>query len=319
LLCVKSKSYPDSVTAIKHPARHYIYYLLSKRIYDTKGAIKALSELGLPVPDQELDGYNFGEFARDILRTRATMTFPANFNPRARPLTPETLLWLKAWKVKDIWSGVPSVQGALNLLSEPHVRHQLELLLLGPLTHAAIAKRIGDRFELPFEAMNPSVVRAYSHYFWDVTALNPSQWRKFLNVHYASTQSEFVAALSAPRSAAGAAFVIAVADKDPQLLSATARYEAASSMAFGMMMHHALANDSSTGHTYAALAALNMMRMADEELERHRGGSTELLEELTRLRTLYDQSQPLKITQAEYIHRPILAAENPEVIDVPEK
>lgn len=307
------------MTAIKHPARHYIYYLLSKRIHDAKGVLKAMQEIGLPVPNQDMDEYNFEELTLDILRARAGMTFPPSFNPRAKPLPVETLAWLQTWKLKDIWAGSPAVKAAIDLLSEPQVRLQLELLLLGPLTAGDIARRLADRYQLPPSAMSPAVVRAYGHYFWDATALSPAQWRKFLSVHYASTATEFTAALQAPRSAAGAAFVIAVADKDPQLLSASERYEAASSMAFGMMMHHALADDRSTGRTYAAFTALNMMRMADEELERHRGGSTDLIDELRKLKTVYDQQQPLKITEASYIQRPVLEAQNPEVVDAPDE
>lgn len=305
------------MTAISHPARHYIYYLLSKRIYDVKGVIKQLEEIGLPYPrDSE---YHFDELTREILRTRAGMTFPGAFNPRAKPPTAETAAWLKEWKLRDIWSGAPAVTAAIALLTEPHVRHLLEMLLLGPLSASAISSRLAARFDLPFASMNASVVRAYAHYFWDVTALNPTQWRAFIAANYQQTKSELMAALQAPRSSAGAAFVIAIADKDPQLLTPAERYEAASTMAFGMMMHHSLAGEGSTGHTYAAFTALNMMRMADEELARHRGASTDLLDELRRLETVYDKATPLKITEATYIQRPVLEAVNPEVIDVPDE
>jgi hypothetical protein len=302
------------VAAIRHPARHYIFYLLSKRVYDAKTVISMMGDLGLPVPREDWD-YFFEDLTRDILRTRTEMMFPAGFNPREKRLGEETLTWLRKWKIHDMWRATPTVATAIELLSEPHVRHLLELLLLGPLSAGAIAARLCARFGLPAQVMNSAVVRAYSHYFWDPNAMDPAQWKKFLEVHYKDTKDDYLAALSAPRSAAGAAFVIAVADKDPQLLSSAERYEAASTMAFGLMMHHALADRASTGHTYAAFTALNMMRMADEELSKHRGGSSDLIEELKRMETVYDRQPPLQITQASYISRPALEAPNPEVID----
>lgn len=297
---------------IKHPARHYIYYLLSKRILDAKGVLQDLVDLGLPVPQVDFD---FEPLVLEITRVKATMRFPAPFNPRATAPNVETLAWLKQWKVYDIWMGSSYVAAATDILAEPNVRHLLELLLLGPLSPQAIAERIVERFQLPPHVMNSAVVRAYAHYFWDLNALDPAQWRRFLHAHYAGVVTDYLAALQAPRSAAGAAFVIAVADKDPQLLDAAERYEAASTLAFRMMMHHALAERPTTGATYAAFTALNMMRMADLELDKHRGGSSLLIDELRRLRPVYDREPPLKITEAAFIQRPVLEAQVKEVTD----
>jgi hypothetical protein len=306
------------VAAIKHPARHFVVYLLSKRIYDAKTVLRMMTDLGLPVPQEDYE-LGFEHLVTDILGTRAAMTFPENFRPRDAKLNDETLQWLRKWKIHDMWRRSPYVAAATDLLSEPQIRHLLELLLLGPLTASSIAERLIERFDLPPHVMNPSVVKAYAHYYWDPNAMNSAQWRQFLERHHKDSRNEYLAALSAPRSAAGAAFVIAIADKDPQLLSAAERYETASTMAFGMMMHHSLAGDGSTGHTYAAFTALNMMRMADEELSKHRGGSSDLLEELQRMRPIYDKQPTLQITQATYIQRPALEASTQEVIDVPDK
>lgn len=318
MLCAKSKSYPDLVS-IKHPARHYIYYLLSQRIYDAKGVYRKLQEMGLPAPDQDHDEFNFEQLMLEILRTRAAMTFPLGFNPRKKPIPPATMDWLKEWRLKDMWCHAPSTVEATKILNSPEIRHLLELLLLGPLSPWAIAERLRVRFGLEFSAMNAAIVKSYGHYFWDTGAMNSAQWRKFLALHYKSSQTEFGAALNAPRSAAGAAFTIAIADKDPQSLNPADRYETASSMAFGMMMHHALSCDHSTGDTYAAATALGMMRMADEELARHRGASTDLIDELTRLETVYDQKKPRQITDSPYIHRQVIDVESTEVKDAPDE
>lgn len=302
--------------ALKHPARHYLLYLLSTRLYDVKGVLAAMGELGLPVPT---DVFDLENLTLEILRVRATLTFPIPFNPQAAAPTPATTAWLKRWRVQDVWRGHKAVAAATELLAEPTIRHMLELLLLGPLSASAIAQRLADRFDLPSHAMHAGVVRAYAHYFWDVDALDPGQWRHFIEVHCKGSRVEYVAALQAPRSRAGAAFVIALADKDPQALSPADRYEAASTMAFGMMMHHALAEAPSTGRTYAAFTALNMMRMADEQLALHRGASSDLISQLERLKPIYDPGTPLRITDAPYIQRPVLESQNPEVVDAPQE
>jgi hypothetical protein len=302
------------VTAIAHPARHNIYYMLSQRVRDAKSILKELAEYGLPVPD---DYEDVEQLTIDILRARQAMHFPIQFEPRAKTPNAQTLAFLKRWKILDMWRKSPFVGAATSILIEPQVRHELELLLLGPLTASAISKRLVERFDLPMFAMNPGVVRAYGHYYWNVHAMNPGQWRKFLHACYPDRALEYIAVLKAPRSEAGAALSIAIADKDPQQLGILHRYEAASTLAFGMMMHHALAEDGlATKHTYAAFTALNMMRMADEELEKHRGGSSDLISEMQKLRTIYDQTEPLKITQATFIQRPVLQVESEtEVIE----
>lgn len=302
------------MSAIRHPARHYVHYLISRRIYNAKQVVEQLQQMTLPVPYYAGD---FESFVQEVLHVRRDMRHPFPFNPQARRPSDETLAWLKEWRIHDIWRGSSLVATATELLVEPQIRYLLELLLLGPLTAGAIAERIAKRFTLPSSVMNSGVVRAYSHYFWDPNGLSPTEWQRFLSAYYNSYREEYCQALRAPRSPAGAAFVIALADRDPQLLDAAERYEAASSMAFGMMMHHALADRNSTSHTYAAFAALNMMRMADDELSKHRGGSSELLAELRQLKTVYDKEHPLSITNATFIQRPLLSPPAKEVRDVP--
>ena len=296
------------MAGIRHPARHTIYYLLSKRVHSVKDILVELKNLELPVP---VDYEDVQALTTDILRVRQAMQFPVNFEPRASSPNPGTRALLERWRIKDAWRASPFLGAATDVLFEPQVRHQLELLLLSPLSAASIAKRLSQRFELPTAAMNTGVVRAFAHYYWDVQSMDPAQWHKFLDDHYSEFEMEYELALKAPRSEAGAALVIAIADKDPQQLATVHRYETCSSMAFGMFMHHSLASaGKTTKHTYAALAALNMMRMADEELEKHRGGSTDLLHELQRIKTIYDRNQPLQITDATFIPRPVLEVQN---------
>ena len=61
---------------------------------------------------------------------------------------------------------------------------------------------------------------------------------------------------------------------------------------------------SSSRDTYAAFAALNIMRMADQELDKYRGANVEFIEELQRIKPIYDDKPPISITDG-YI-RPAL-------------
>lgn len=312
MLCGKSTNYPNRVAALKHPSRRYVLYLLSKQVHNAKGVIAQMEALGLHIPRGHDD---FEDLTEEVLRRMRALNLPKPFEPRAAVLPVPTERWLRDHRLYDIWRGDPAVGTATELLAEPNVRHLLELLLLGPLSATAIARRVGERYGLPAHVMNPRVVRAYAHYFWDVDALDPGEWRTFIQAYCPRVAIEYKAALGAPRSRAGAAFVVALADRDPQQLSAADRYEAASTMAFSMMMQHSLHGNerATTGQTYAAFTALNMMRMADEQLTLHRGASTDLINELQRFRTIYDKRPVLKASDAEFIERRQLE----EVIDVP--
>jgi hypothetical protein len=300
------------VAALRHPARHFIYYLLSRRIYDATRVIEELEEFGLPIPKRMLHekelrhleiGSDFYVLAQDILKARAEMAFPSGFEPNKRLWSDSTRTFLERWKIAGMWRSDRAVTTAIEMLTEPPIRTALELLLLSPLAARDIAHRLCVRFDIEPSVMNAAVVRAFGHYFWDVNALDSAQWRSFVNAHRALARDEYLSMLSAPRSASGVAFAIAVVDRDPQLLSASDRYEAASAMAFSMLMRQAVSDKS--GAPYAAFTALNMMRMADDELEKHRGGSSDLLAEFTRIRTLHDQARPTSIIDAPYVQRPL--------------
>ncbi len=295
---------------LKHPARHYVHYLLSRRIYDVKAIIQEVETLELPIPE-----LNKGveEFTQQILKTRQKMIFPAGFNPHAAEPNEATLAFLQKWKILDVWQNSRFVGAAADLLSFPAVRRMLELLLLSPMAASHIAKRVSQRFSLPFHAMNVGVVAAYKHYFWDPEALSSSEWRAFLQDAVARDSEDYCLALQTPRNAAGVAFILSIVDKDPRLLNIADRYRMSSAVGFQLFMKHALGAKGS-GETYAAYAALNIMRTSDLELEKYQGGDSEIIEELRRFHTVHDQTKPLTINDLNFV-RPVLAitAEGEEV------
>lgn len=293
---------------IRHPARHYIYYLIAQRVYTVKAIIQQMEKASLPLPayyDED------DELIVDITRARREMVFPKGFNPRASEIAPETESWLRAWGIRDIFAGSQFIGTASEILIEPPIRQLIEMLLLSPMSLPDIADRVCARFELPPQVLNARVLRAYSHYFWDPGALDPSQWLAFVRKYYSAGVAElYEAVLQSPRTKAGIGYVISLIDRDPQPIDIADRYETASALAFSLLMQNALAVDRSPRRVYAAYTALTMMKMADEELSKYRGTSSDLLHELQQIRAVYDKKPPLKITDATFIQRPILAATN---------
>lgn len=302
--------------SISHPSRHYVYFLLSRQIHDTTAVTAALGDLNLPIPEPaagELD-----KFVEQVLKVRAAMRLNFRFNPTADEPNDATTAFLRVWGITDAWRNSPFLSKAMDLLYAPQIRRMVELLLLGPMSPRAIADRVAARHNLSESAMNAGVVRAFKHYFWDFGAMNLAEWKNFLKTHYPDSQFDFASALNAPRSSAGLAFVLSIVDKDPRLLSPVQRYEMASAAGFKKFMEHVFGGSGSRD-TYAAFAALNIMRMADDEIQKYQGADTEFIAELTRIIPAYDTGRPLSIKDHEYI-RPSLpiVTEGEEVPNEPE-
>lgn len=287
---------------IKHPARHYVNYLISRRIYDTATLARSMLFMGLPVGDTQ---EQIEELVKALKPLRREMVFPSVFNPRDKKPSEATQRFLHKWSIVSAWTGDDHFGAAVDILSDAQLRHSLQLMLLSPLTAITIARRLQRRFDMPDSAMNAGVVRTFGHYFWDPGALSTAEWSTFLAAHYPKESFEYLCALQAPRSTAGAAFALALADKDSNLLAPAERYALVSATGFRRFMEHAFSGDASVSQTYAALAALNIMRTGDEELDKYRGGSVELINELKRMETVYDSTKPMSLQDMAFV-RPIL-------------
>lgn len=297
------------MSSLKHPARNFINYLISRRIYDTKTLVETLSRMGIQIPNDQ-DGIE--ELILQLRPVRQAMVFPAEWNPTARSPNAPTAAFLKRWAISSAWRNDPAFNTAVDLLCDAQIRQTLQLMLLGPLSPITIADRIAKRFDLPPSVMNAATVKIYGHYFWDIGAMTGAEWREYLQKHYPAEAFEYVCVLQAPRSRTGAMFTLSVADKDVELMDPAERYRLVSAAGFKRFMEHAFGGERSIGQTYAAYAALNIMRTGDDELGKYQGASTDLIEHLNRLETVYDTKQPLSITDAAHI-RPILNTTAEEV------
>lgn len=288
---------------LHHPARHYIHYLLSRRTLSIRNLLEHLGDLNFPLP-QERAGIE--DLVGDLQRLQKDMKIPAGFNPTDPNPNPATAAFFERWKIGAMWRRDPFVKHATDAMMEPHIRRSLEVMLLGPLNVAAIANRLADRWSMSPDVMNARTIREFSHYYWLYSSMNVSQWRNFFFTHYPKgDHSDLLMALNAPRTGAGAALTLAVSDRGADSLSSADAYNAFRNTAFVMYMQHATMERPSLARTQGAFFALQTFRMAEEELDKTRGASAELLEELRKMETVYDRGRVLTIREVPVL-RPLL-------------
>lgn len=295
---------------IKHPARHYIHFLLSRRGSSIVEIIEKLDDLGMPLPQRRQD---LEDWTQKIVKAQRLMLFPPVFDPMAEHPNAETVAFLQKWKIRDMWRGDRFVNLSIDLLSDSLVRRMIEALLLSPMSPASIAERIRERFGLDENVMNVRVIRTYAHYFWDPTSMNAVEWRNMIFTWMKNSHNhDLLAALNSPRSAAGVALTLSIVDRSADSLTPVAQYSAFRDLGFSMFMEHALLDRTpSLPRTQSALLAFQMVRMADEELTKHRGGTNDLLDEFRRIETDYDTAQIASVADL-----PRLSPPRTNVIDI---
>lgn len=295
-----------------HPSRHYIYYLFSKRALDVPTIVQRLVDLWLPVPTDEK---KMAQFTNMLLAARQKMHFPAGYNPLDS--NEGTEAFLRRWKIEGMWRHDPFVARAGDVLLAPPIRRMVEVLLLGPLSLADIARQVRERFALPQDVMNTRVISSFMHYYWDYGALNHEQWTDCLFYWMPGYNNDLLTALKAPRSPAGAALAIAAADRGgAQSLNPVAMYSAIRDQGFQMFMEHALNEKPSLLRTQGAMFALNIITQAEEQLDKRRGTTAELLEHLHKIETVYDNKKLRSVNDLPTIRESLPAVIDAEGEDV---
>lgn len=265
---------------VYHPSRRYIYYRFSKRTDKLDVILRDMGDLNLPIPQEITE---FKTFVGSLVRTRESMHVPALFAPKQRPLNQPTIDFLRRWGVHGMWLGEEAVQTAQELLYEAPLRYALEVMLLGPVSPQTIAERLRDRFALPESIMNPLVVRAYAHYFWDYTALTPAQWTNLIfNWMPKGDKSVLLMALRAPRTPSGASMVLSIADGDIDKIRPQEMFDSIRNHAWRAFMQHATTDLPSLARTQAMLYAFQIVRESSDAGDAHRGGDNELVAALSR-------------------------------------
>lgn len=302
---------------LRHPARHYIYYLFSKRGMTTSDVVTHLDDLRMPLPQLDTE---LVKFIRRMVRARQEMEIPPGFDPLAEQMNPQTISFLNHWQIGDMWRKDPFVGLAIDILSEPVVRRMIEALLLGPISPTAIANRVKNRFGFDESVMNVRVINAYAHYFWNISALSAAEWRTLITRWLPDeNNNDYLGALGSPRSPAGAALTLALVDRSAESLSPVVQYSAFRDHGFSLFMEHALLQTRpSLQRTQGAFMAFNMVKMADEELTKHRGGSADLLEEFRKIQTLYDPSRMTSVKELPALPAAVIDVKPEDFEEVPE-
>lgn len=304
-------------TSLRHPARHYIYYLLSRRSAKIKDVLEHLSALEIPLP-QETD--RLLEFIQRISAVQKNMQIPPGFDPLAAVPNAQTAAFLEKWKIGSMWKkGDPFISSANDILFDPHIRRTVEVLLLGPLSPIHIARRVCVRHGLPEAVINPRVIREYGHYYWNYGVMNTSQWKEFLRDHFPKyfDNSDYAMALTVPRTKEGALLSLAMSDRGADAMSDTEMYTVMRNSAAMAFMQHALLERPSVNRSQGMLSAMTTFKMATEELDKHRGASAELLDELRKMEPVYDR-RPMATIHDLPISRPTALLPNTNKEEVPQ-
>lgn len=290
-------------TGLRYPARRYVYYLLSRRTYSLEEIVDHLRGLSLPIPEDQTEAR---ALVTRLVHIQKQMRFPAEFNPLAPGgMSPSTRNFLDQWEITDFWLHTPAVRAAFDILFDPQLRRTLEGLLLGPLRTADIARRLAGRHGLSDQQMNTRVVRMYSHYFWDYASMNIAEWKHLLRRWLPQDDgADLIASLVSPRNPAGAAMSLAVMDRGLDSLAPEEIYSTFRDLGFRIFLESALLQGPGLSRAQSAFLCFQMVKGAEEELMKHRGGSAELLEELRRIDVVYDKRHVIDVASIPTLRSP---------------
>lgn len=276
---------------IEHPARFYILYLLSRRQYRVQDILIELLRQNFPIPREE---YEYATFQRQILAAQQQLQFPAGYNPRKRDHA-ATAAWLQHHRIFDMWAMGPDIVSACDILDQPSLRREVEIMLLGPLRYGDIAKRIAALHGFDPAVMNAAVIRNYSHYFWNMEALSMQKWPSLL--YGMPSADDYVAVLAAPRSQVGAALSVYVATRGGSgIPKETVMFRHVRDSCFMEFIKVTATRYPGMQKSTAMQGLVSSLIQAQEQVDMRRGGSAELLDELRRMETRFDER---KLTSAE--------------------
>lgn len=287
---------------LEHPARYYIFFLFAQRRYKAKDVVAQLVRQGMPVPK---DSKEFDQFQESLERAQREMDFPPGYNPSNLHHVP-TVNWLREHRVYDMAAREPNVTFAIDILDQPSVRRELEIMLLGPLAFEDIAKRLVLLHGLDPKIMNVATVRYYAHYFWNTETVSMQRWPALLNAM--PDPQDYFSIFTAPKSQVGAAMSVYVATRGGSgVPKETVMFRYVRDTCFMEFIKVAATRYPGMQKSVAMQGLVNSLISAQEQVDMRRGGSAELLDEMRRMETRYDER---RLTTAEELPLYTLAAEN---------
>lgn len=287
---------------LEHPARYYIFFLFAQRRYKANDVLAQLIRQNMPVPrdKKELDA-----FIESLEQTHKEMIFPAGFSPTNMKHV-ASAMWMREHRIYDMAAREPHVTYAIDILDQPSIRRELEIMLLGPLAFEDIARRLVLLHGLDSEVMNVATVRYYAHYFWNIETVSMQRWPALLNSIPES--QDYYAVFQAPKSQVGAAMSVFVATKGGSgVPKEQVMFRYARDTLFMEFIKVSATRFPGMQKSMSMQALVNSLIATQEQVDMRRGGSAELIDEMRRLETRFDDK---KMTHAEELPLYTLAAEN---------
>jgi hypothetical protein len=213
------------------------------------------------------------------------------------------MTWLREHRIYDIWADEPEVICAIDLLDQPSIRRELEIMLLGPLQYSDIATRLVDLHGLDPSVMNTGTVRYYAHYFWNVDTVSAQKWPKVIASIPAS--EDYNAVFSAPRSQVGAAMSVYIATRGGSgIPREQVMFRYVRDCCFMEFIKVASTRSPGMSKSTAMQNLVTSLIAAQEQVDMRRGGSAELLDELRRMEQRYDDRRLTAAAELPLHHLP---------------
>jgi hypothetical protein len=213
---------------------------------------------------------------------------------------------MREHRVYDMAAKEPHVTYAIDVLDQPSVRRELEIMLLGPLAYEDIAKLLVLLHGLDPRVMNLATVRYFAHYFWNTETVPMHRWPPLLNAM--TNSEEYFSVFNAPKSQVGAAMSVYVATRGGSgIPKETVMFRYVRDTCFMEFIKVAATRHPGMQKSVALQGLVNSLIAAQAEVDMRRGGSADLVDEMRRLETRFDER---KLTTAEELPLYTLAAEN---------
>jgi hypothetical protein len=268
---------------INHPARNYIYYLLSTRRYTLTELLEQLLFLEVPLPP---DRRGIIELTRRIGKTAKEMVPPSDFNPTKALPNEATLKFLTDWGIRDAWGKSPYYTAAMECFKEHPIRRFIQICLIGPLRLEDIARYTKEHFDLRDDQMNLGIIRAFSHYFWNMGAVAREHLFTMVT-RWMGNPTEYRQALSAPPTSGGVMLTLRAAGL-PVDMPEVAVYQTIKDAMLLKTLIHITTPNAKLGDTQAAILALQGSVVAGDRAALAQGASSELMKHLESISTRYD-------------------------------
>ena len=148
---------------MRHPYERWLKFQLQFSDFSREEIIELSANYGFVEPKVE-------ELLLLKRQLRAT-------KPKARKGSRKYLKWIRDEQLWGMYSRHPDVAAAQrHILQKSHTRQVVEYLLVANTPCSEISVWVEQQLGTPLKA---SVIQAYTHYYWDVDTLSPSQWFEY--------------------------------------------------------------------------------------------------------------------------------------------